>query len=184
MPEVIISMEQQIHFARMDSPIGPLLLADAGSGLCSVLFASKDGSPDRSALLARLDRRYGSFTLVESLDRLAQAVSYLEDYFIAPAASGPYQGKLAPGGTEFQRRVWNWLIRIPAGEAASYSEVANRVGRPQASRAVGSACRANPLPIFIPCHRVIGKTGLLTGFGGGLELKARLLKEESWAGPG
>lgn len=167
----------------MDSPIGPLLLADAGSGLCSVIFAAKDGGLDRSALLARLERRYGSFTLVESVDCLAQAVSYLEDYFIAPAASGPYQGKLDTGGTEFQQRVWNRLIRIPAGEAASYSEVACRLGRPQASRAVGAACRVNPLPIFIPCHRVVGKTGLLTGFGGGLELKAHLLHAEGWAGP-
>ena len=176
-------MKRQIHFARMDSPIGPLLLADAGSGLCSVIFAAKDGGPDRSALLARLERRYGSFTLVESVDCLAQAVSYLEDYFTAPAASGPYQGKLDPGGTEFQRRAWNWLIRIPAGEVASYGEVARRLGQPQAVRAVGAACRTNPLPIFIPCHRVVGKTGLLTGFGGGLELKAHLLHAEGWVRP-
>ena len=177
-------MVQRIEFARMNSPIGSLLLADAGSGLCSVNFPAGDGGSDREALQARLERRYGSFSLVERLDRLAQAVSYLEHYFSAPATAEPYLGKLDPGGTVFQRKVWNWLIRIPAGEVASYGEVARRLGSPQASRAVGSACGANPLPIIIPCHRVVGKQGTLTGFGGGLELKARLLKAEGWSATG
>jgi len=174
-------MERRIELACMDSPIGPLLLADAGSGLCSVHFPDSDGGPARAALESRLERRYGNFSLIESSRGLEQAVSYLEYYFSDPAAAVAYPGKLDTGGTEFQRRVWNWLIRIPSGEAASYGEVARRLGQPKAGRAVGGACRANPLPIIIPCHRVVGKAGL-TGFGGGLKLKARLLRAEGWTG--
>jgi len=81
-------------------------------------------------------------------------------------------------GTPFQRRVWSALRQIPYGQTLSYGELARRIGSPAASRAVGGACGKNPLPILIPCHRVIGQSGKLTGFGGGLEAKLRLLELE------
>ncbi len=81
-------------------------------------------------------------------------------------------------GTPFQIEVWNELLHVPYGRTISYSELAARVGRPRAARAVGAAVRANPIPIIVPCHRVIGKDGALVGFGGGLDLKQRLLSLE------
>jgi O-6-methylguanine DNA methyltransferase len=173
-------VERKIDFIRMDSPIGQLLLADSGAGLCSVIFPTGSGGPDNLTLRARLKKRFGIFSLTENSDKFKEALSCLEHYFSAPADSEPYPGKLDSGGTEFQQRVWERLIRIPPGEAAAYGEVARSLGLPRASRAVGAACGANPLPIIIPCHRVIGKSGRLTGFGGGLELKARLLQAEGW----
>jgi len=85
---------------------------------------------------------------------------------------------LAPDGTEFQQQVWNALLEIPFGETTSYGELAKSINRPKASRAVGAANGANPIPIVIPCHRVIGSTGKLTGFGGGLPTKQWLLAHE------
>ena len=91
---------------------------------------------------------------------------------------------LAPEGTEFQRAVWDELLRIPFGETISYLTLAQRVGRPKASRAVGQANGANPIALIIPCHRVIGADGTLTGYGGGLPLKQALLDfERRGAGP-
>ena len=81
-------------------------------------------------------------------------------------------------GTEFQLKVWNELLNIPYGKTISYSEMAKRIGKPKASRAVGGALNKNPIPIIVPCQRVIGKDGSLTGFGGGIELKNRMLKTE------
>ncbi|MEO8035149.1 MAG: methylated-DNA--[protein]-cysteine S-methyltransferase [Acidobacteriota bacterium] len=86
---------------------------------------------------------------------------------------------LAPAGTPFQLAVWKELTRIPYGETRSYLDVANAIGRPAACRAVGAANGANPLPIVVPCHRVIGANGSLTGFGGGLDIKRHLLRLES-----
>lgn len=85
---------------------------------------------------------------------------------------------LAPRGTPFQLEVWRALTEIPAGETISYGELARRIGRPSASRAVGAANGANPLPVVVPCHRVIGANGTLTGFGGGLDTKRWLLALE------
>ncbi|MEE4364495.1 MAG: methylated-DNA--[protein]-cysteine S-methyltransferase, partial [Desulfotignum sp.] len=87
----------------------------------------------------------------------------------------------APDGTDFQRRVWQALTQIPYGTTISYGELARRIGNPKASRAVGMANAKNPIPIVIPCHRVIGKNGRLVGFGGGLDIKEKLLALEQHA---
>lgn len=87
--------------------------------------------------------------------------------------------QIAPKGTAFQKRVWQELQKIPFGQTASYGEIAKRVGNSKASRAVGMANGKNPIPIIVPCHRVIGKDGSLTGFGGGLDVKRQLLQLEN-----
>ena len=101
----------------------------------------------------------------------------LNDYFTTGRLSGNIT--LAPAGTDFQRRVWDVVQEIPVGETCTYAEIAARIGRPSAVRAVAAAIGRNPVCIFIPCHRVIGSNGALTGYAWGLERKAQLLKLES-----
>jgi len=107
---------------------------------------------------------------------IRQARRQLEAYLAGKRYE--FELPLEPSGTPFQRAVWHELERVPFGATVSYGEVAKRVHKPQASRAVGAACGRNPLPIVIPCHRVIGKDGGLVGFGGGLDMKTALLELE------
>ena len=107
---------------------------------------------------------------------LAVAAQQLEEYF--HGLRRDFTIPLKASGTQFQQQVWQALIYIPYGMTYTYKELAETIGKPKASRAVGSACNRNPLPIVIPCHRVIGSSGSLTGYAGGLELKAMLLKME------
>lgn len=104
------------------------------------------------------------------------AAQQLEEYF--HGLRRDFTIPLKASGTQFQQQVWQALIYIPYGMTYTYKELAETIGKPKASRAVGSACNRNPLPIVIPCHRVIGSSGSLTGYAGGLELKAMLLKME------
>ena len=106
----------------------------------------------------------------------------LDEYFAGKRAC--FAARLAPRGTEFQREVWRALLDIPFGSTESYGELAARIGRPKAVRAVGAANGANPIAIIIPCHRVIGRDGGLTGYGGGLLRKEALLHLEGWQPPG
>lgn len=147
--------------------IGPLVLAAHAGGLTHVLFAKgpRAAAPDPAWELAPR--------------RLASAVVQLDEYFAGTRRV--FDLPLAPGGTPFQRRVWAALAAIPYGETVSYGELAQRLGMPGGSRAVGLANGANPLPVVVPCHRVIGADGSLTGFGGGLDLKRRLLELEGAA---
>jgi methylated-DNA-[protein]-cysteine S-methyltransferase len=113
---------------------------------------------------------------------LDRAVSQLREYFSGRRRQ--FDLPLDFQGTAFQKQVWQALLTIPFGETRSYGQVATQVGRPKASRAVGAANGRNPIPIIAPCHRVIGASGRLTGFGGGLDVKARLLRLEGIASPG
>lgn len=146
------------------TPIGSLVLAASAAGLTHVLFAKgpRAADPDPAWELEPA--------------RLAAVATQLDEYFAGRRRAFDLQ--LAPHGTEFQLRVWNALALIPYGETVSYGELARRLGVPNGSRAVGLANGANPLPIVLPCHRVIGSDGSLTGFGGGLETKRRLLELE------
>jgi len=148
----------------MDSPVGRLLLVGDGAALRRIEFPPSRGNaaPDRDWHPAR--------------EPFVDAVRQLEAYFAGRLRS--FGLALAPEGTSFQRDVWDALLRIPYGETRSYSDVARAIGRPSAVRAVGAANGANPLPIVIPCHRVIGAGGELTGFGGGLDTKRWLLRLE------
>lgn len=114
--------------------------------------------------------------IIFETDILKEAARQLQDYLAGKLRE--FDLPLAPSGTEFMLRVWKSLLSIPYGETRSYQEIAQSVGNIKASRAVGHACNRNPIPIVIPCHRVIGANGKLTGFGGGLDIKSHLLELE------
>jgi len=147
----------------MDSPVGPLQLIAAGETLTGILF---------------LDSGAGAEPTCAS-PLLADARRQLAAYFRGELQR--FDLPLAPAGTAFQKSVWRALAEIPWGETRSYGELARAIGRPTAARAVGAANGANPLPIVLPCHRVIGASGTLTGYAGGLERKRRLLALEGLA---
>lgn len=161
---------------RHASPIGTILtVTDAEGYLRALDFLDYES---RMARLLRL--HYGSYTLVDGPPNRRIATA-LAAYFERGTDT---LGDIAvrTGGTDFQRQVWAALRTIPAGEAVSYGDLAKRLGRPAASRAVGHANGANPIAIVVPCHRMIGSDGALTGYGGGLHRKEWLLAHERrWA---
>jgi methylated-DNA-[protein]-cysteine S-methyltransferase len=168
----------------VDTPIGPLLAIASATGLCGLPFLGGDASVaavDRSRhrFDARLRRWFSSGDITEDATdpTLAQTRRWLDAYFdgIMPQAALP---PLDLRGGAFERRVWSALLDIPVGATTSYGAVARDLGTPNAARAVGLANGANPVPIIVPCHRVIGASGTLTGYGGGLERKAWLLAHE------
>jgi methylated-DNA-[protein]-cysteine S-methyltransferase len=150
-------------YTRIESPVGPLVLAASDAGLHHVLFANSKRT--------KLDPEWR-----EGADLLKEVIQQLCAYFARELET--FDLPLAPEGTKFQQNVWSELCGIPYGETISYGELAKRVGNPKASRAVGAANGQNPIPIIIPCHRVIGSDGKLTGFGGGLPIKEKLLAME------
>ena len=151
-------------FTQIESPLGPLLLAADDAGLREIRFVngSHPAHPDAS--------------WKEDRAPLSGTIQQLQAYFAGELESFDLQ--LAPEGTPFQLEVWRRLCDIPYGETISYGELAGRIGNPKASRAVGLANGSNPIPIVIPCHRVIGSNGKLTGYGGGLPIKEKLLALE------
>jgi O-6-methylguanine DNA methyltransferase len=156
-------------FAVVESPLGPLLLG-AEDGALTLLWMSPLPERETGGADAR-DRAV-----------LAAARDQLEAYFAGDLTA--FHLPLAPVGTPFQQRVWSALAEIPFGETVSYGSLASRLGRPGAARAVGLANGSNPISIIIPCHRVIGSDGRLTGYGGGIDRKAWLLDHEAGRGPG
>lgn len=153
-----------MDYEFLDTPIGRLLLVADEHGLRHIDFPCVDQDA-RIEPGWRRDRRH-----------LGAAIGQLEAYFAGRLLN--FELALAPRGTEFRKTVWDELVRIPYGDTISYGELARRIGAPHASRAVGAANGANPLPIVVPCHRVIGANGTLTGFGGGLPTKRWLLEHE------
>jgi methylated-DNA-[protein]-cysteine S-methyltransferase len=153
-----------MYYCYLDTPIGDLLLAGDDDALCLV------GFPEGSM------RREPESDWIFSDKPFAAAREQLTAYFAGERKT--FDLKLNPVGTEFQLQVLAELQKIPYGITASYGDIAKRIGRPKAVRAVGAANGRNPIPIIIPCHRVIGSTGKLTGFGGGIPTKKALLKLE------
>lgn len=158
-----------IHYSFIECPLGALLIARTEKGLCFV------GSPGESA--EELQRKYPAAQLSRDDVALTPYRKELESYFTGESRS--FQLPVDAKGTIFQEKVWAALAEIPYGETWSYSDIATAIQNPSAVRAVGAAIGANPAMIVIPCHRVIGKNGKLTGFRGGLPLKRFLLDLES-----
>ena len=152
-----------IYFRIIESPVGPLTLAGRDNTLAHLRMTDQTHEPDRASW-------------VEDDDAFPDAVEQLGAYFAGELSS--FDVDLALTGTEFQRRVWAALQTIPYGETRSYGEIAAQIGAPGASRAVGLANGRNPIGIIVPCHRVIGASGSLTGYGGGLDRKRVLLELE------
>jgi methylated-DNA-[protein]-cysteine S-methyltransferase len=148
--------------ARFDSPVGTLTAAATERGIALLAF----DAPDLGDLPVAPGQRW-----------LAQLGRELARFWQDPAL--PFSVPLDMQGTPFQRAVWQALAGIPSGQTRSYADIARQVGRPAAMRAVGAANRANPVAIVVPCHRVIGRDGTLTGYAGGLPRKAALLRHES-----
>lgn len=155
------------------SPVGTLGVAvDEDERLARVSFLGELNAEHFERELARTDHE-----VVRRAEPCGQARAQLEEYFRGERRS--FSLVLAPRGTPFQLRVWEELARIPFGKTASYGEIALRIGQPAAVRAVGQANHVNPLPIVVPCHRVIGADGKLAGFGGGIEVQRALLALEA-----
>jgi methylated-DNA-[protein]-cysteine S-methyltransferase len=158
----------ETYCTEMYSPVGPLVLVGNGAAVTEIRFRLAPGAagPEAGWKQAR--------------EPFREAVRQLEAYFAGELRQ--FELPLAPSGTPFQQRVWRELRRIPWGTTVSYREIANRIGQPGAARAVGAANGQNRIPIIIPCHRVIGADGRLTGFAGGLDVKKRLLTLEGVRG--
>jgi methylated-DNA-[protein]-cysteine S-methyltransferase len=158
-------MEKTVFYSSMNSPIGELTLTSDGEALTGISMHKQKHAPRGAKGWKRDD------------DALKTARAQLKAYFEGELQD--FDLPLAAEGTQFQRRVWQALRDIPYGVTISYGELARRIGQPQASRAVGLANGRNPIAIVVPCHRVIGADGTLTGYGGGLERKRWLLALES-----
>lgn len=152
-----------IQYRTIDSPIGLLTLAGRGGMLTNLRMVDQTYEPSRA-------------DWSPDPEAFASAVEELDAYFAGELTDFAIELELL--GTEFQRRVWRALLTIPYGETRSYGEIAEQIGAPDAARAVGLANGHNPIAIIVPCHRVIGASGSLTGYGGGLDRKRTLLELE------
>jgi methylated-DNA-[protein]-cysteine S-methyltransferase len=153
-----------IYYDYLETDIGNLMLAGDGEQLKELGFPYGKGA------------RHHKEGWTRKAEVFKQVKEQLLAYFNGDLTE--FSIPLAPSGTEFQLQVWQSLQAIPYGETRSYGEMASQIGRPKASRAVGAANGQNPIPVIIPCHRVIGSSGKLVGFGGGLETKQKLLSLE------
>lgn len=153
-----------VRYARLVTPVGPLLVAEADDGLVAVHF--ENGRRRR-----HVDPAWREVKAAE-----VGAAAQLREYF--EGKRWRFDVRLSPRGTPFQRRVWKAVAGIPFGRTRSYGSIAAEIGEPNAVRAVGAANGQNPWPIVVPCHRVIGSDGSLTGYGGGLPIKRALLDFE------
>ncbi|MBL4819382.1 MAG: methylated-DNA--[protein]-cysteine S-methyltransferase [Gammaproteobacteria bacterium] len=151
----------KMYYSYLETDIGSLMLAGDGEALMELGFPSGKGA-----------RRHHRDWVLDG-NPFEEIKEQLVSYF--SAGRREFSIPLAPQGTDFQLQVWQALQTIPYGETLSYAELASRIGRPRAFRAVGAANGQNPIPIIIPCHRVIGSSGKLVGFGGGLDTKQHLL---------
>jgi methylated-DNA-[protein]-cysteine S-methyltransferase len=158
------TISPMVLYTTVESPIGELLLVGDGHALCGLYM--QDGRKP-----ARISEAWK-----ESSAPFAGVRGQLEEYFAGERRT--FDIPLVIEGAEFERRVWRALREIPYGETVSYGEIARRVGQPTAARAVGLANGRNPIAVIVPCHRVIGADGTLTGYGGGLERKRLLLELE------
>lgn len=162
---------ETIHHASADSSLGRMIIGLTPRGVCFIAFGEND-----DALLDDMRARFPRASLEAAHDSDAELVRHVVSFVDDPAHTTELPLDLR--GTAFQQLVWTQLARIASGETVTYGELARRIGRPTASRAVAAACGANPLAVVVPCHRVIGADGTLTGYRWGLERKQALLERE------
>ena len=153
-------MEQFVFYYQYSS--GFLKIEGEGEGLTSINFSEKSGK-----------------AVGASPEILKQTIKQLDEYFNGERKE--FTLRIKPEGTDFQKKVWSALSKIPFGQTSTYGRIADEIGHKNAARAVGGACNRNPFPIIIPCHRVLGANGSLTGFGGGMGIKKQLLDLEAGA---
>lgn len=165
---------KELQLDHIDSPIGTILIVVDREQLCSLDFADHE-----QRMMTLLQRRYGPIRLAQTIDPCGFSSS-IRDYF-----AGDYRCldsiPVSTGGTAFQQQVWSMLRTIQPGTTINYGEIAAKLGKPTAYRAVGGANALNPIPIVLPCHRVVGADASLTGYGGGIERKRWLLQHEGYA---
>lgn len=154
------------RYLRFGTPLGPLLATAVGGALTGLYFETERHAP---AVLPEWIEDPAEDVLRDCARQVREFLDRRRERFELP---------LAPEGSDFQRRVWTEIAAIPYGRTLTYAELARRVGAPSASRAAGAATGRNPLSIVVPCHRVVGSSGSLTGYAGGLERKQRLLEIE------
>lgn len=154
-----------LYYDILPSPIGNLLLVANNTELKQILFEDEN----------QLEKIKDDW--VKDPSKLKPVADQLVAYFNKELTT--FDVKLSPDGTAFQKQIWTQLLEIPYGETCSYLDIALRINKPSACRAIGMANSKNPIPIIIPCHRVIGKNGKLTGYAGGLKNKAKLLQIEN-----
>ncbi len=164
----------EIHFAIGECSLGSILVASTDSGVCAILLGD-----DPNALAREFQERFPRATLIGGDEEFEQLVATVVGFVEAPGLG--LDLPLDVRGTAFQHRVWQALRQIPAGETASYTEIANRIGSPASGRAVAQACGANSLAVAIPCHRVVRRDGALSGYRWGVERKRALLAREAQA---
>lgn len=169
-------MTRRLYHAVRPTPMGPVLVVASETGLVASTLPGCAWPAD----LERVAARHPGDELVESEDHLGPYLDALDAYFDGTPI--PDDLPMDIGGAPFQAAAWEAMRAIPHGQIITYAELAERAGSPRASRASGSACGANPVPLFVPCHRVVASSGGLGGFGGGLEMKKALLRLERVAG--
>ncbi|EIT86006.1 O6-methylguanine DNA alkyltransferase [Fictibacillus macauensis ZFHKF-1] len=168
------TIKTALFYEEMESPIGLLTVIATESGVCRLDFGGLEYN--QPSLQAWMSKHYLNGELIHSPEKLEPVLSQLDAYF-----RGTRKEFLIPldlYGTPFQMKVWQELQNIPYGTTCSYKDIARAIGAPKAVRAVGSANNKNPVPIIIPCHRVVGSNGALVGYGGGLDKKEQLLSIE------
>ena len=162
----------RIFFEVLDTPVGEMFVTvDEEGEVRNLEFLRSRGLDE---VVAQLEQ--DGLQVTRGGEPTAVVRRQLEEYFGGQRQD--FELALAPAGTDFERSVWTELVKIPYGRTVSYGEIAARLGRPGASRAVGRANGANPIAIVVPCHRVIGADGSLTGYAGGIDIKERLLRLE------
>ena len=160
-----------ISYSIASSGIGKILVASSDKGVCMVSMGESDAALERV-----LHDRFPKASVKKDNAGMEKTVAAIKEMIAGRRA--PSTMKFDLDGTDFQKKVWAELLKIPAGETRSYAEIAERVGHPNAYRAVANACGANPVAIAVPCHRVIASGGKIGGYGGGLARKRKLLANE------
>ncbi len=165
----------KINYSITQSAIGKLLVAASDKGVCVVSMGDSDAELERS-----LHDRFPKHEVTKDSAGMAKTVASVRN--MVAGKPEPSSLRFDLHGTDFQKKVWAELLRIPSGKVRSYAEIATRIGHPKAYRAVANACGANPVAIAVPCHRVIASGGKIGGYGGGLARKRKLLANEGASG--